>query len=182
MGRSSTSGSILQRADCPIEVASLLFFDIETTGLRPDRGARITEIAVVDRERVRLDWRRAPDTTDEAPPLPALFDHLRTGVVVGHNLQFDFRFVAYEADRLGLRGPTVRFIDTLGLARRLLDRTSDVQLGTLVSYFDCAPDGDLHTALGDARATRALFWKLVEHADLRTLADAGLKRLDWTTF
>lgn len=171
-----------QWADCPIEVAPLLFFDIETTGLRPDRGARITEIAIVDHTGVRYDWKRKRDGATQALQLRPLFDHLRDGVVVGHNLQFDFYFVAYEADRLGLRGPAVRFVDTLGIARTHLDRSSDVRLGTLLSYFGLIPEGDLHTALGDAYATRALFWKLVEHSDLHTLADAGLKKLNWTTF
>lgn len=171
-----------QRADCPIEVASLLFFDIETTGLRPDRGAQITEIALVNHTGICFDWKHERDSSELSGQLITLFGHFRNSVVVGHNLQFDFRFVAYEADRRDLRGPTVRFIDTLGLARRLLDRISDARLEVLLSHFDLSPDGELHTAIGDARATRALFWKLVEHGNLNMLADAGLKRLNWTTF
>lgn len=173
---------MLHRSDWPIETTALRFFDIETTGLRPDRGARITEIALVDRGGAQLDWRRERDATDLSTVLPGLFDHLQAGVVVGHNVRFDFRFVAYEADRLGLRGPAVRFIDTLDLARTLDLRTPDVRLGTLLSHFALVPEDTLHTALVDARATRALFWTLVEHGNLETLADAGLKRLDWTTF
>ena len=174
--------SPLQRANWPIEAASLLFFDIETTSLHPDRGAQITEMAVVDRHGVRLDWRRAPEQPHDdalATQLPHLFDLLQTGVVVGHNLSFDVRFIAYVASRLGLRGPTIRYIDTLGLARRLLDRTRDVRLTTLLDYFGIVPDGALHTARVDALATQALFWKLVAHGGLETLADAGLQRIDW---
>lgn len=171
-----------QWADYPIEVAPLFFFDIETTGLRPDRGAEITEMALVDHAGVPFAWNRAQDASELSDQLTLLFHHFCDGIVVGHNLQFDFHFVAYEADRLGLRGPTVCFIDTLGLARTHLDRTPDVRLDTLLSYFDLTPAGTRHTALGDARSTRILFWKLVEHGDLRTLADAGLKKLNWTTF
>lgn len=169
-------------ADRPLRTASLVFFDLETTGLRPDRGGRIREMAVVDQNGVRFDWR-----SDETPPrddvvaaqLPVLIDHLEADVVVGHNLQFDFRFVTYEAERLGLSGVDVRFVDTLGLARSLLDASEDHQLGTLLGRFDAAPDEELHTAVGDALATRALFWHLVEHGGLHTLADIDLRRLQW---
>jgi DNA polymerase III epsilon subunit-like protein len=160
-----------------------VFFDLETTGLRPDRGARITEMAVVDRDGIQFDW-----TSDRVPPedpvvarqLKTLCRHLEAGVVVGHNLQFDLRFLSYESERLGLPGLDLRFADTLGLARRLLPDEDDHQLGSLLSTFDAGPPEDLHTAVGDALATRAFFWHLVDHGDLETLADAGVKRLRWT--
>lgn len=173
----------LQWRSCPLTVAPLVFFDLETTGLRPDRGARITEVAVVGREAVRFSWMRGQTNLDDcalALQLPLLLDHLHAGVIVGHNVRFDFRFIAYEAERLGLRGPTVRFIDTLGLARRLLPAAADYRLATLLETLGIVPDGALHTALTDARATQALFWKLVERGHLQTLADAGMKPLTWT--
>ena len=61
-----------QWADCPLQVASLVFFDLETTGLRPDRGARIREIAVLGHDGIRFDWtwteaeRNASDAHDTA--------------------------------------------------------------------------------------------------------------------
>ncbi len=104
MSRLNRTRNALQWGGCPIEVASLAFFDIETTGLRPDRGARITE-TVLDRDGVRFNWERDSVNDSTFPSqLPCLFDHLCAGVVVGHNVQFDLRFVAYEADRHGYRG------------------------------------------------------------------------------
>ena len=169
-------------ADRPLRTATLLFFDLETTALRPDRGGRICEMAVVDEQGIQFHWR-----SDAAPPrddavatrLPRLIDHLEAGVVVGHNLPFDFRFVTYEAERLGLDGLGLRFADTLGLARSLLDAPDTHQLGTLLGHFNAAPDEELHTAVGDALATRTLFWHLVEHGGLRTLADIDVQRLQW---
>lgn len=166
----------------PLSLAPFAFFDLETTGLRPDRGARVTEIAVVGDDRPLLRWRR--DAVEEAPfedQLPLLLECLAGSVVVGHNLRFDFKFVAYEARRHGLEGLCLRYVDTLALARELLNRTSDVRLGTLLSYFDLSPEGELHTALVDARATRTLFWRLVDEGNLRTLADAGVKPLTWNS-
>ncbi len=180
---------MIQWAGLPIRVPPFRFFDIETTGLRPDRGARITEVAVVDQTSVRFDWTREQGGIgDSAWPqmLRILFDHLRTGVVVGHNLRFDFRFITYEAERHGYAVPPLRFIDTLGLARALIGKprlpgeVEDYRLETLLQAFGIPAEGTLHTAVADARATRALFWKMVERGGLETLADAGLKRLSWT--
>ena len=170
------------RADRPLRVASLLFFDLETTGLRPDRGGRITEMAVVDQDGIRFDW-----TSDQEPPndqavarqLTTLDSHLQESVVIGHNIQFDIRFLTYESERLGHTGLDLRFADTLGLARCLLPEEDDHQLGSLLATLDTAPSEELHTAIGDALATRTLFWHLVNHGDLVTLADVGVKRLRW---
>lgn len=176
----------LQWPGCPLRVSTLLFFDIETTGLRPDRGGRITEMAVVARDAVRFQWRCAAGHEHGEPALeqalPPLFDQLRTGVVVGHNLQFDLGFIAYEAERHGLEGPQLRYIDTLGLARRLADEVADYRLETLLGAFGLPVSDDLHTALADARATQSLFWRLVDEGGCETLADAGLRRLNWSTF
>ncbi|WP_103026598.1 3'-5' exonuclease [Salinibacter altiplanensis] len=171
-----------QWTDRPLRTASLVFFDLETTALRPDRGGRICEMAVVDPQGVRFDW-----CSDEAPPrddvvatqLPRLLNHLEAGIVVGHNLEFDFRFLTYEAERLGCGGLDLRFADTLGLARALLNAPDDYQLGTLLGHFDAAPNEELHTAVGDALATRALFWRLVETGGLETPTDANVRRLQW---
>lgn len=172
----------IARPERTLRTARLVFFDLETTALWPDRGGCICEIAVVDHNGVALDW-----TSSQTPPsddavrrqLPHLLDSLQNQVVVGHNLEFDFRFVTYEAERLGRTGLHLQYIDTLGLARSLLDAPPDYKLGTLLAYFDAVPDETLHTAVGDALATRALFWHLVDTGDLNTLADAGIKQLRW---
>ena len=95
------------RADRPIRTAAVVFFDLETTGLRPDRGARITEMAVVDQEGICFDWAadaEPPSDAAVARQLAALIDALRGSIVVGHNLSFDFRLLTYEAERLGHEG------------------------------------------------------------------------------
>lgn len=165
----------------PIHTVSFVFLDVETSGLRPDRGGRLTEIAVVGRAGPLLDW-RGPAGDDAAlrAAWPDLTHHLGAGVVVGHNLAFDLRFLAREADRLRLPGGLdVRFIDTLPLARRLVEAVPDHRLGTLLGAFGLTPAKPLHTAVVDAAATRALFWQLVTHGGLATVAEAGLQRVRW---
>jgi DNA polymerase III epsilon subunit-like protein len=176
-------GSNVPVDQSPLRTARLAFFDLETTGLRPDRGARITEMAVVDQEGIRFDW-----ASDEEPPsdaamarqVPLLIDALRGSIVVGHNLSFDFRFLTYEAERLGHEGLDVRFADTLGLARSLWPYRDTYQLGALLAAAGCGPDEELHTAIGDALATRALFWTLVDEGEWATLADVSVQRLRWS--
>jgi len=171
--------------DRPLRTVDLVVFDLETTALRPDRGGRIREMAVVDHDGIRFDWSPSGDVpTDRAVArrLPRLLDALQDRVVVGHNLSFDFRFVTHECRRLSALGRTgldLRYIDTLGLARSLLTAPDNYELGTLLAHFHAAPEEDLHTAVGDALATRTLFWHLVDAGALTTLADAGVKRLRW---
>lgn len=172
-------------ANRPVRTASLAFFDLETTGLRPDRGARITEMAIVGADGIQYDWRSSDDSPSGAAvgnELPVVRDHLQEGVVVGHNLQFDVRFLTYELRRLsesGLSGIDLQFADTLGMARELLPHRDDYQLGPLLRTVDAPPSEELHTAVGDALATRTLFWSLVEREGLETLSDVGVKRLSW---
>jgi hypothetical protein len=89
-------------------------FDLETSGLRPDRGARITEIAVVGSRGARMNWQWADVETERpvggdcydrtvTPHLARLTDVLTRGVVIGHNLSFDFDFLTYEIERLRKR-------------------------------------------------------------------------------
>ncbi|MFO8098389.1 MAG: 3'-5' exonuclease [Salinibacter sp.] len=170
------------RFDRPLRTAPLRFVDLETTGLRPDRGARIAEMAIVDESGVQFKWTSPHDPPRDAAvatQLPRLIAHLEDGIVVGHNLSFDFRFVTYEAERLGCSGLDVRFVDTLRLARTTLETAPSHRLGALLDAVGATPETELHTAVGDAVAARTLFWQLVERGGLTTLADAGLKRLRW---
>jgi DNA polymerase III epsilon subunit-like protein len=50
---------------------------------------------------------------------------------------------------------------------------------SLLEHFGASLEEPLHTALGDAFATRALFARLTDHPEISTLADAGLQKLAW---
>lgn len=167
-----------------LELTSLIFFDIETTGLRPDRGAKITEVSILNRNSQLHYWRSDTYTENDsvAKELPNILDHLKQGVVVAHNLQFDLWFIAYESDRIGLKGPDIRFIDTLSLSRNLLPARNNYKLSALLKHFDIKVNGELHTATSDTEATRALFWKLVEKGGISTVGEAGMKKLNWSSF
>lgn len=169
--------------DWPILTSPLCFFDLETTGLRPDRGARITEIAVLKQDTWQVRWSRKRSTRAPTPELRralrSTLTHLMEGIVVGHNLPFDFKFIAYEAERHQCSLPPLRYIDTLSLARTYLPGSSR-RLATCCRMLGCTPDKiTFHTAQGDVTATQALLWALTKRFDLRTLSDAKMQRMQW---
>ncbi len=171
--------------DCTIEMASFSFLDIETTGLHPNKGARITEVAILKRGMPRYYWVRDNiENYDESfsNQFPILLNYLAQGVVVGHNVGFDLEFIAYELDRLGGTGLHLQYIDTLSMSKKLLPGMSDYRLATLAQIFDITVHGELHTAQVDAEVARALFWQLGEYGNLDTLADTGMKQLSWNPF
>ena len=167
-----------------LELTNFIFFDIETTGLRPDRGAKVTEVSILNRNSQLYSWRSHINSgvNPFSNELPIILNHLKNGVVVGHNLQFDFWFISHEADKLGITGPTLRFIDTLSLARKVLPERSSYKLSELLKEFNIKVNGELHTATTDTEATSALFWKLVEKGDISTTGKAGMKKLNWSSF
>lgn len=166
----------------PISTAPLLFFDIETTGLRPDRGGQITEMVAIDGNRVVYEWLAAAHGTLEASAtreLPRLFRLIGASVLVGHNLAFDLSFLSYEAQRHRIHGPNVLYLDTLALARRVLAGAPDYRLETLLACLDLPVPVNLHTAEADAFATRDLFFRLIKLGNIESLDQAGLKRINW---
>lgn len=176
------SASMRQWSNLPLRATRLVFFDLESTAIRPDRGGRIREMAVIGPDGTQFYWKSNSDPPDDEAlgrQISALSNVLRESVVVGHNLQFDFHFLAYEAERLGREGPSVRFIDTLGLARKLLPSQNEYRLISLLGTFGEDYMEEPHTAIGDALATRTLFWKLVNRNDLETLSDAEMKQINW---
>ncbi len=167
-----------------IELVNLLFIDIETTGLRPDRGAKVTEIAILCRNKCRFYW--AFKDGENIEPLnellPNVLELLTQGVVIGHNLPFDLWFISYEAQRSEFEGLNIQFIDTLSLSREVLPDRGSYKLSELLKEFEISVSGDLHTAITDAHATRALFWKLIEKGGISTVGEAGMKNMNWSSF
>jgi DNA polymerase III epsilon subunit family exonuclease len=183
--------------DTPIEDAELVVFDLETTGLSAS-SCRICEIGAV---RVRaLEVADTFETlVDPGVALPGFVSKL-TGIrdaelrraprpevalrrflafagdapLVAHNARFDVSFLDRGVERLtGLRcAATV--IDTVWLARRLLDRRSErVSLAWLAHFFGVSTE-PCHRALPDALATAEILVALLglaQERGARTIGD-----------
>jgi DNA polymerase III epsilon subunit family exonuclease len=184
-------------ADIPLERATFVVVDLETTGLRPG-SSRICEIGAVRVRELELEEEfellvdpgvpigpaitaltGLSDRDLRGCPHPAIavrrfLEFAGNGVLVAHNARFDLAFLDRETERLTgarLAGPVV---DTVGLARRLLaGRTRRAGLASLATFFgtDTQP---CHRALPDACATAEILVQLIGLAQERgalTVAD-----------
>jgi DNA polymerase-3 subunit epsilon len=173
----------------------LTFLDVETTGLSPAHGHRICELALlrvragtieyefdrlIDPQRP-LDPRAAlvngisPELLHGAPTFDLIArevqEVIEDSVLVAHNAPFDMAFLEHEFHRLGLPAPTNYVLDTLRLARRLLQRSS-YNLHALA--YDLHLDTPAHRAMPDVLALRGLFDYLAGRMrtnDICTLAE-----------
>lgn len=98
--------------------------------------------------------------------LASLLEFARGAVVVGHNIQFDLRFLnaALLRDGRQVALSPAAAIDTMHLSRRLLrDDAGDCRLGTLAERF-AFHHRPTHRALADAQATVELLHLVIERA------------------
>jgi len=184
-------------ADVPLERASFVVVDLETTGLRPG-SSRICEIGAVRVRELELEEEfellvdpgmpvgpvitaltGLRDSDLRGSPHPAIavrrfLEFAGDAVLVAHNARFDLSFLDRETERstgARLAGPVV---DTVGLARRLLaGRTSRAGLTSLAQFFGTAAQ-PCHRALPDAKATAEILVQLIGLAQERgalTVAD-----------
>lgn len=178
--------------------ASFCVVDLETTGGSPGR-AKITEIAAV---RVRgfstvetfamlvdpghpippvitaitsIDDDMVRGQPDIADALPHLLEFCGDDVLVAHNAPFDLRFLNYERRRLLGSYFTQPWVDTLALARRLLNgEVERHDLRTLAEWAGTATR-PCHRALADAQATAELLVTFLHRLDDR--GEGTLERL-----
>ena len=203
LGRPELGGSGLGGvAEVDLGLLEFAVVDLETTGWSPEQAA-ITEIGAVRvragarrGEFVRqgefaslvnpgtpvppgiadltgiTDWMLAAAPRLGAV-LPGLLDFAQGCVLVAHNAPFDLGFLVAGCGDLGLAWPGFTVLDTVMLARRVMDpdEVPDCKLSTLAEFFGArtAPN---HRALADARATAdVLSWLIrrLAHRGIRTL-------------
>lgn len=159
--------------------------DTETTGLSPEGGGKICEVAVSVSKGgqpveefstlVNPGMPMHPDViaihgiTNEmvkdapkfAEVLPKLLGVLDNCVVVAHNADFDLSFLQYEFEQCGMRFPKYPVIDTLKLARKS-GRFEKNRLGYIAQQLGINCDG-WHRAMADTKmAEQILYHFLVE--------------------
>jgi DNA polymerase-3 subunit epsilon len=191
-------------AEVDLGLLEFAVVDLETTGWSPEQAA-ITEIGAVRvragarrGEFVRqgefaslvnpgtpvppgiadltgiTDWMLAA-APQLGAVLPGLLDFAQGCVLVAHNAPFDLGFLVAGCGDLGLAWPGFTVLDTVMLARRVMDpdEVPDCKLSTLAGFFGArtAPN---HRALADARATAdVLSWLIrrLAHRGIRTLRE-----------
>jgi DNA polymerase-3 subunit epsilon len=177
---------------CPA-LADLTFtvVDLETTGWSPQE-AGVTEVGAVRFRAgqvlgevtmlvnpgtpVPAEITELTGLTDDmlaaapamAAVLPAVLAFSQGSVIVAHNAPFDIGFLTAACQAAHLTWPVVPVLDTLPLARALVDsdEVPDCKLTTLTRHFE-VPHEPHHRALADARATAALLGIFLDRAAAR---------------
>jgi len=165
----------------------LVALDTETTGMSPEEGAALVEVAsvVIENGEIATTWSslvrpgrpippdavRVHGITDamvaDAPDPVAIAGRLRATCgdlpLVFHNAPFDLPFLADLMRRSGERPLHNPIVDTLGLARGLYDGGGN-SLGALAVRFKL-PRETAHRALADALTTAHLFLHLARRLE-----------------
>jgi DNA polymerase III subunit epsilon len=168
--------------------------DVETTGGSIGYGHRVIEVGVAQIEGGRItstyETLVNPDCPvprvitsltgitqhmiDPAPRFPEvcerISEELAGRVFVGHNVGFDWRFVASEIERSSSRALTGPRVCTLRMARRLLPHLRSRSLGSLAEYFGIGMDRH-HRALDDAVATAHLLLRFLDMLEEREITE-----------
>lgn len=162
-----------------LKLRDFVVLDTETTGLSP-KGEKVVEVAAVkvkDGEETRFHSLINPERhipgrassvhgihdedVKDAPTfaqiLPDLTDFLEGLPVVGHNVNFDLRFLGYEYLNADAEIPCEKYVDTVTLARRAFPERSDYKLASLIRDYNLIEGEQEHRAGSDVDATLALF-------------------------
>jgi DNA polymerase-3 subunit epsilon len=176
----------LDELDEPLRETTFVVVDLETTGGAAGRD-RITEIGAVKVRggEVLAEFATLvnPDTEIAAfvtvltgitnsmvlgaprmaSVLPSFLEFSAGAVLVAHNAPFDIGFLKASCVAEGLPWPKPAVIDTVVLARRVLNRDEvpNCKLATLAGFFTARTTPN-HRALADARATVEVLHGLLE--------------------
>jgi DNA polymerase-3 subunit epsilon len=173
--------------DGPLDAQRYVVFDLETTGLRPSRDDAIVQIGAVlleaGAEAARFDMLVNPGRpipavstryhgiTDAmvqhapsvAEAVAAFRDFAAGAVLVAHNAAFDLTALRAATRRDGAPPLANSALCSMLLARWLEPREPDLSLDGLCGRMGLVIDAR-HQALGDARATAALWMRLLARA------------------
>jgi len=165
----------------------IVMIDFETTGLSPDMGDRITEVAalriaggrVVERYVTLINCGvRIPSfitgltgitqaMVDGAPPvaqvLPRLLDFIGADALSAHNASFDEKFLKAEAARLGLAPAHQGLVCSLKLSRRVFPSLGSYKLGQLSGQLGIRFNSAAHRAESDAEVAAEVLLHIGKH-------------------
>ncbi len=170
-------------AERSLDKITFALFDVETTGLSPNYGHRICEVACIrlrtGSEVGRMESLVNPgrgispgayrvnrieaEMLTDAPVFEQiameLLDLMRDAVLVAHNAPFDLGFLAKELEIARLPPPEGAVVDTLALSRRAFSFASN-SLSAVVHALEL-PIEPTHRAMTDVEATRCLLEEIL---------------------
>ncbi|PLX68346.1 MAG: DNA polymerase III subunit epsilon [Denitrovibrio sp.] len=172
--------------DSRFEELTFTVFDTETTGMSPDKGARLVEIAAVKvkpglildlsdtfdtliNPKINIPYQAfaihginstmVADKPEIADVLPGFYEFAGDSIVAAHNARFDCSFVKHHSAMCSLDYPLRKILDTVKLAKNAHKGLQSYSLGNLINHFEMKiplPDTYRHRALYDAAHTALL--------------------------
>ena len=198
---------VLNPVDIPLNKATFVVFDLETTGLST-RYDKITEFggirfengqivktlqmfinperpvppAIVKKTKITDEMLRDKPTIEQS--IDKILEFMDGAILVSHNITFDYGFIAETLRKMG-REPFVKpAIDTLSLSRYLFPDASGHKLGNLSRNLgmDIYDDDDAHRADYDARVLNEVWLAMLHRLtkDNRNLLHSDLAKLKTT--
>jgi DNA polymerase-3 subunit epsilon len=186
----------------------IICFDIETTGFFYDKGDRVIEIGAIEiidgrvtdktfHSYVNPEGKIIPPDSymvhklsneflSDKPKFAAvaqkLLDFIEDSPIVAHNgIDFDFPFINYELNALGLPViPRDRQVDSIVIARNKIFGPKSYTLDSLAKWFgiSLATRADSHGALIDAEILAKVYLELEAAASTESIADIIKKQQD----
>jgi DNA polymerase III epsilon subunit family exonuclease len=176
--------------DTPLNEVSFVVFDLETTGLSPDKGDQIVEIGackIVEgfklsketfQSLVKTDKILSPRVTKihgitnelikDAPDIcTAMYDFIdfaRGSIPVAHNASKDVAFLRSVMNEYSITNPFTLFIDTLKMSRLIYPDYKSHSLDFLIEKHSIKVSSRFkrHRALYDAEATAIIFTRMMK--------------------
>ena len=97
--------------------------------------------------------------------MPSFLSFAKDSVIVGHNVNFDMRFIKHEAQNCNLPLTFNHVLDTLSLSKKAVPNLEAYKLDNLIDYFNInlnIDNSDRHRALFDAVNTAIVMIKCLE--------------------
>lgn len=174
--------------------------DLETTGLHPGGHDRIIEIGIVrldEQSRVVSEYETLVNPNRDLGPTwlhgieardlgeaPEFLDvcgdvvrMLRDSILVGHNVEFDVRFIEAEFGRVNHQIPVVPRIDTISMATHANPGLPNRRLEDVCACFGIEMTR-AHCAMSDARATARLFAECLDRLGTDRVVDRFVRTFD----
>ena len=181
---------VTPKNQAPLSEITFIVLDLETTGASPTNGCAITEIGaiavrggeileefstfvnpqvalpeyIINLTGITDEMLMGAPLIDQAFPDFIEFINRHKDVhLVAHNAPFDIGFLKAAAAALSHDWPKYEVIDTVKLARRVIDRSEilNYKLGTLSQFFDTKALPN-HRALDDVKTTVEVLHRLIE--------------------
>lgn len=164
-------------------------FDVETTGLNPLAGDKITEIAAIKIVNGQISSEHEPFvslvnperiisteamqvshiTNEMVKSAPVIGDIIEPflsfisgTILIAHNAEFDMSFLQRALQLSNIQQPLPSYLCTMNISKKIFSYQVQHNLDILMQRMRVKAEGDRHRALTDVQATAEVFIKLCE--------------------